>query len=80
EKEQVQRYTWRIQDLMNAVIKSDLNIKHIEEMYAEYGTYWFETDGGDRETLSKEELDNLYNWEKNPLAALPQWLSIYATK
>lgn len=79
EIEGVPRYNWRVQDLLNAIISSGLNIKHIEEMYAEYGTYWFET-SGQRNSRSKDELDKLYNWETNPLAAIPQWLSICAIK
>lgn len=76
---EVPNYHWRMQDIMNSITSSGLNIKHIEEMYAEYDTYWFESSGG-RDKLSKEELDNLYNWRTNPLAAIPQWLSICAIK
>lgn len=72
-------YHWRVQDFLNAIITSGLNITHVEEMFAEYGTYWCESSGG-REHLSKEELDSLYDWKKNPLAALPQWICISAKK
>jgi hypothetical protein len=61
------------------MIDSGLYIRHIEEMFAEYGAYWFEKSNG-RANMSKEELDMLYDWKTNPLAALPQWLSIYSTK
>jgi SAM-dependent methyltransferase len=76
---EVPTYTWRLQDIMNSIISSGLHIKHIEEMYAEYGTFWFES-SGERDTLSDDELDKLYKWETNNLAAIPQWLSIYAIK
>jgi SAM-dependent methyltransferase len=72
-------YTWRMQDILNAIVSSGLSIKRIEEMYAEYNTYWFEV-SGEREKMSKEEVERLYNWEHNPLAAIPQWLSINAAK
>lgn len=72
-------YTWRMQDIINAIVSSGLNLKHIEEMYAEYNTYWFEV-SGEREKMSQEEVDKLYQWEHNPMAAFPQWLSIYAVK
>ena len=72
-------YHWRVCDIANAIISSGLSIVQLEERFAEYGTYWFESSGG-REQLSKEELDGLYNWEINPLAALPQWISISAMK
>ncbi|MCL6442995.1 MAG: hypothetical protein K6T83_05995 [Alicyclobacillus sp.] len=72
-------YTWRMQDIVNAMVSSGLYIRRIEEMYAEYNTFWFEV-SGEREKMSKEEIDQLYQWEHNPLAALPQWLSIRATR
>lgn len=79
EHEGVPRYSWRMKDIVNAVVSSGLHLKHMEEMAAEYGTFWFES-SGEREQMSNEQLDSLYNWESNPLAAFPQWLSIYATK
>lgn len=75
----VPTYNWRMQDIVNAIISSGLSIKHIEEMFAEYGTYWFESSGG-RDALSKEEIDRLYDWKQNPLSAIPQWLTMYAIK
>jgi SAM-dependent methyltransferase len=75
---EVPTYKWRIQDIMNAVISSGLNIKHIEEMYAEDGIFWVDESNSEGDTLSKQELEKLCNWQSNPLAALPQWLSIYA--
>ncbi len=70
---------WRIQDLLNSIIISGLTIEHVEEMYPEFGTYWFESSGG-RKGLSDEELKKLYDWKTNPLAALPAWLSVCAKK
>ncbi|WP_282937262.1 class I SAM-dependent methyltransferase [Paenibacillus sp. RC67] len=77
--EEVPRYTWRIQDIMNAVISSGLSVKHMEEMYAENGSFWID-ESIEGNMLSKQELDNLCDWKLNPMAALPQWLSIYAHK
>ncbi|BBH24289.1 hypothetical protein Back11_56340 [Paenibacillus baekrokdamisoli] len=77
---EIPTYKWRIQDIMNAVISSGLTIKHIEEMYAEDGTFWVDESSDERDTRSNEELDQLCKWEINPLAAIPQWLSIYAIK
>ncbi|MCL2434239.1 MAG: class I SAM-dependent methyltransferase [Clostridia bacterium] len=70
---------WRMQDLLNAVINSGLSVNHIEEMYPEFGTYWFESTGG-REGLSEEQLKNLYDWKHTPLAAIPAWLSVMSDK
>ncbi|WP_136603904.1 class I SAM-dependent methyltransferase [Paenibacillus dokdonensis] len=77
---EVPTYKWRIQDIMNAMISSGLNVKHIEEMYAEDSRFWVDESKEEEDKRSQEELDSLCNWKSNPLAALPQWLSIYATK
>ena len=70
---------WRMQDLLNTVIDSGLSIKHINEMYPEFGTYWFESTGG-RDGLTDDELKKLYDWKTNPLAAIPAWLTVVSRK
>lgn len=70
---------WRVQDLFNAMVSSGLEIEHIEEMYPEFGTYWFESTGG-RNGMSNDELKKLYDWKTNSLAALPAWLSVCSRK
>lgn len=78
--ENVPRYAWRMQDIMNAIIKSGLCINHLEEMYAEDGSFWID-DSVEREAiLSNDELNQFCDWKLNPSAALPQWLSIEARK
>lgn len=71
-------YTWRLQDILNAMIASDLNLVHVEEMPAEYGTFWVDEDKAD--DLPKAELDKLYDSKTNPLYALPQAISLCAQK
>ena len=73
-------YKWRIQDLMNAMISSGFHMKHIEEMYAETGLFWVDDSKNEGDSMTKKELDDMCNWRLNPLAALPQWLSIRAVK
>lgn len=75
----VMTYAWRLQDFCNAMIKSGLQMKHMEEMYAEYGTFWF-AQRDDEYYISKEEKDRCADWKTNPYAALPQWLMIQAVK
>jgi transcriptional regulator with XRE-family HTH domain len=75
----VMTYTWRMQDLCNSIIKSGLQVIRLEEMYAEYGTFWF-VRRDDEYYISKEEKDRCADWKTNPYAALPQWLMIQATK
>lgn len=76
----VPTYKWRIQDMMNAMISSNLSISRIEEMYAEDGTFWIDDSEVDLATLTQQEISKYCDWERNPLAALPQWLSIRAVK
>lgn len=76
----VPHYAWRIQDIMNAMIKSGLHINHIEEMCAEDGSFWVDDSVEGEVTLSTDDINELCNWKSNPSAALPQWLSIEATK
>jgi hypothetical protein len=77
---EVPTFKWRIQDIMNAITSSALCVTHIEEMYAVDESFWIDESMDKVDTLSKQELDNLCNWQLNPLAALPQWLSMHATK
>ncbi|SDX08248.1 class I SAM-dependent methyltransferase [Paenibacillus sp. CF384] len=76
----VPTYKWRMQDLMNAMISANLSIGRIEEMVEEDGSFWVDDSTDEGEHLSEQELANFCNWRMNPLAALPQWLSLLATK
>ncbi|WP_422656771.1 class I SAM-dependent methyltransferase [Paenibacillus sp. EC2-1] len=78
--ENVPRFTWRMQDLMNAMISSGLCIHQLEEMYAEDGSFWVDESEYTVGIHKQEQLDKLCDWQRNPLAALPQWLSIKAAK
>lgn len=72
-------YAWRVQDFCNAIIKSGLHMKCMDEMYAEYGTFWF-CQREDEYYISKEEKDKCADWHSNPYAALPQWIMIQSFK
>ena len=73
-------YHWRMQDILNAVASAGLRLKHLDEMYDDRhnGHFWFYEDV--RAKLTKEEVDNYYDWKVNPYAALQQWFSLYARK
>ncbi|RXZ84228.1 class I SAM-dependent methyltransferase [Paenibacillaceae bacterium] len=77
---EVPTYKWRIQDLINAMIASGLNVKQLEEMFAEDGTFWVDESKDEEIGMSRQQLDQLCNWRSNPLAALPQWLAVVAVK
>ena len=71
-------YTWRLQDILNSMISSGLYLEHIEEMNAEYGTFWVDWDKA--HTIPKDELDRLYDSKTNPQYALPQAMVLCAKK
>jgi SAM-dependent methyltransferase len=77
-------FAWRIMDIMNAMLSSGLAISHVDEMFAEVDydePFWTgNAFGKDEPTLSREEIDALHDWRKNPVAALPNWLCVAARK
>lgn len=77
---EIPTYKWRIQDILNAMMSSGFTVKHMEEMFAMDGRFWVDESKAEASRLSDQELEDFRNWKLNPLAALPQWLSIYATK
>lgn len=69
---------WRVQDLVNAMIWAQLSIKEMAELQAVNASFWFSYD----ELLKQntDEIKKINNWEYNPMAALPAWISIVAQK
>lgn len=73
-------YHWRMQDIFNAVSSAGLTVKHLEEMQDEKdkGHFWFYEK--ERANMTQNEIDEYFDWHKNPLSALPQWFTLYAIK
>ena len=69
---------WRVSDLVNAMTGAQLSIKEMRELQAVDDSFWFSH--AKLTTRSKEEIENINNWEKNPMAALPAWISILSQK
>lgn len=69
---------WRVQDLVNAMICAQLSIKKMEELQAVNASFWFSY--GELIKQKKEEIAKINEWEHNPMAALPAWISIVAQK
>ena len=73
-------YHWRVQDFMRALLHSGFRVNDFQELMPHeddhYGYMWHYS--------SYEERVNdkyaRYDWRKNPMAALPAWLAIRATK
>jgi len=69
---------WRVQDLVNAMIRARLSIKKMEELQAVNASFWFSYEELIKQ--NKEKFARINNWEYNPMAALPAWISIVAQK
>jgi len=69
---------WRIQDLVNAKVKAGLSIREMAELPAVEPSFWFAYD----ELIKQDEesLKDINNWEKNPMAALPAWVTIVSRR
>lgn len=65
---------WRVQDIVNAMIGAGFSIWRMEELPAADASFWFSY-----EQLQKqvpERLTEINCWRRNPMAALPAWLSV----
>lgn len=71
-------YHWRVHDLINAMISSNLSIQEMDEMQAVDGSFWFTYD--ELITKSSEELSKVNDYHYNPMAALPAWITIVSQK
>ena len=69
---------WRVQDLINSTASAGLNIKEVAELQAVNASFWFTYDELVKQTA--DTLTNVNQWECNPMAALPAWLSIVSQK
>lgn len=70
---EVPNYLWRVQDFVNALAENGFHLLRMNELPAEKSTL-----GANWWKLS--EWDEQSDWNRNPYAALPQWLSIAAEK
>ena len=69
---------WRVQDLVNANIFAGLTIKEMAELEAVNASFWYTYDELTRQ--SSESLHSINDWESNPMAALPAWITIVSQK
>ena len=69
---------WRIQDIINSQIKEGLSICELAELPAVNASFWFTY--AELREKSKEELEDINDWKKNPMAALPAWVTLISKK
>ena len=68
-------FHWTVSDLMNALIKSGLDVHKVEERPARDAAFW---ENGNWYFPPGQE--GLQDWKVNPRAALPTWLQVAAQK
>lgn len=69
---------WRMQDLVNAMAAAGLTIAEMAELPSQSPAFWFTFD--ELSAQPPEALEDISDWHKNPMAALPVWLCIAARK
>lgn len=69
---------WRVSDILNAQAKAGFWMAEMQELKARDASYWFKYD--ELITKTPDELRDINDWRKNPMAALPAWICIAARK
>ena len=69
---------WRIQDILNSQIRAGLTLCEMAELPAADASFWFTF--AELQQKSREELEGINDWKKNPMAALPAWLALVSQK
>ena len=69
---------WRIQDIVNSQTRAGLGICELAELPAADDSFWFTY--AELQQKSPEELEGINDWKKNPMAALPAWVTLISKK
>lgn len=69
---------WRVQDLINANISAGLSIKEMGELEAVNASFWYTYD--ELVKQNSERMQSINDWNSNPMAALPAWITIVSQK
>ena len=69
---------WRLQDMINSQTKAGLRVCEMAELPAEDASFWYTYAELTKKT--PEEMDGINDWKRNPLAALPAWVTLISKK
>ena len=69
---------WRLQDIINSQIKAGLSICELAELPATDASFWFTY--AELQEKVPEQLEEINDWKKNPMAALPAWMALVSKK
>jgi SAM-dependent methyltransferase len=67
-------FHWRISDLLNPLLHAGLNLRQIAESPAKDARFW------EGHSYAAAKNKDLLDWQVNPRAGLPAWLSVAAIK
>lgn len=84
EDETTVNFAWRIQDIVNPMLDAGISLLHMEEIMPEpdYERPFF-VDNDEMvngRQVSREEVDEMYDWKKNPTAAIPEMIAFAGRK
>lgn len=69
---------WRLQDIINSQINAGLCICEVAELSAVDASFWYSY--AELSEKKQEELEGINDWKKNPMAALPAWVTVVSKK
>lgn len=74
----IPNYHWRVQDLFNSMVGAGFSIRELVEFHSQTGCHscWWYKDAQEAEA----DGCRLFDWTRNPFAALPQWIGFSAAK
>lgn len=77
-------FTWRVQDILNAIAEAGLRFLYMEETADEKDydyPFWLPLeDAVNGVKVDPAEVDRLYDWQQNPAMALPAWMCVVCAK
>lgn len=84
EDETTVNFCWRLQDFVNSIVDAGFKLLHMEEIMPkpDYERPFF-VDNDDMvngKMPSREEIDAMYDWRRNPAAVLPEMVCFTAQK
>ena len=79
------KFHWRLEDILNAMACAGLQLTCLREIPARVDDeepFWQPANQNNENDHagSREEIEKMYDWRHNPLAALPQFLGVQAQK
>ena len=69
---------WRLQDIINSQVRAGLCLCELAELPAADASFWFSY--AELQEKNPDELEEINDWKRNPLAALPAWLATVSKK